>query len=411
MPQDPRVIYPASQESEVIYPEPDAGGGGGALSDGDYGDITVSGSGTVMTIDNNVVDFAQMQNIATSRLLGRSTAGSGDIEELLVGSGLSLAAGTLSATASYTDEQAQDAVGNIFVPSSQVTFVYNDGVPSISASIVASSITLASLQDITTARILGRDTAGTGVVEQLTGAETTALLSNFVGDSGAGGTKGLVPAPSTGDATKFLRGDATWVTVASGGDVVGPVSVTDNAVVRWDGTGGDTIKNSGVIIDNSDNVTGMATLTLPNAGLHLLDTNASHDLIVVPGSDLSSDRTLTIVTGDSNRSLTLTGDTSLTGTNTGDQTITLTGDVTGSGTGSFAATIANDAVTYAKMQDVSAASRLLGRGSAGGSGNVEELTLGTGLSLTGTVLSSTVAGGMSTAQLHAFVMMRVALGV
>jgi hypothetical protein len=35
--------------------------------------------------------------------------------------------------------------------------------------------------------------------------------------------------------------------------------------------------------------------------------------------------------------------------NTGDQTITLTGDVTGTGTGSFAATIANNAVVAAKI--------------------------------------------------------------
>jgi hypothetical protein len=40
---------------------------------------------------------------------------------------------------------------------------------------------------------------------------------------------------------------------------------------------------------------------------------------------------------------TVTGTSS--GTNTGDQTITLTGDVTGSGTGSFGATLANTAVT------------------------------------------------------------------
>lgn len=75
------------------------------------------------------------------------------------------------------------------------------------------------------------------------------------------------------------------------------------------------------------------------------------------------------------------------GTNTGDQTITLTGDVTGSGTGSFAATIANDAVTYAKMQNVSAASRLIGRGSAGGAGDPEEISL-VGLSMSGTTLSA-----------------------
>ena len=65
--------------------------------------------------------------------------------------------------------------------------------------------------------------------------------------------------------------------------------------------------------------------------------------------------------------------TNLTGTNSGDQTITLTGNVTGSGTGSFAATISNDAVTYAKMQNVSGSDKVLGRIS--GSGDVEEITM------------------------------------
>lgn len=65
-------------------------------------------------------------------------------------------------------------------------------------------------------------------------------------------------------------------------------------------------------------------LTVPNTGMHILDTNASHDLIISPGSDLTADRTLTITTGDANRTLTLSGDVTLSGTNTGDQT-----DITG----------------------------------------------------------------------------------
>ncbi len=67
-------------------------------------------------------------------------------------------------------------------------------------------------------------------------------------------------------------------------------------------------------------------LTLVNSGLHLFDTNSSHDLIITPGSDLTADRILTITTGDSARTLTLTGDTSLTGTNTGDVTLAGTPD-------------------------------------------------------------------------------------
>jgi len=52
---------------------------------------------------------------------------------------------------------------------------------------------------------------------------------------------------------------------------------------------------------------------------------------------------------------TVTG-SNLSGTNTGDQTITLTSDVTGSGTGSFATTIANGVVNSIKITDNSVAS-------------------------------------------------------
>jgi hypothetical protein len=68
--------------------------------------------------------------------------------------------------------------------------------------------------------------------------------------------------------------------------------------------------------------------------------------------------------------------------------VTMSGDVTNS---AGAVTIANDAVTYAKMQNVSAASKLLGRGDSG-AGDVQEITLGTGLTMSGTTLNSSGGG-------------------
>jgi hypothetical protein len=82
---------------------------------------------------------------------------------------------------------------------------------------------------------------------------------------------------------------------------------------------------------------------------------------------------------------TLKTDLGLTGTNSGDQTITLTGDVTGSGTGSFAATIAAGAVTLAKMANVNSGTVFYRKTAAAGAPETQTLaTLKTDLGLTGT---------------------------
>lgn len=221
-----------------------------------------------------------------------------------------------------------------------------------------------------------------GVISDETGSgllvfgTSPTLITPLLGTPTSGVLTSCTGLPVSSGISGLGAGIAAWLATPSSANLI--TAVTDKT-----GTGALMFATSPLITTD---------ITIPNTGLHLLDTNASHDLIIAPGSDITADRTLTITTGDASRVLTLTGDTSLTGTNSGDQTITLTTDVTGSGTGSFAATIAADSVTYAKMQNISATNRLLGRATAG-AGDTEEITLGTNLSYTGTTLNAAGSSG------------------
>src|SRR4030095_7906698 len=69
----------------------------------------------------------------------------------------------------------------------------------------------------------------------------------------------------------------------------------------------------------------------------------------------------------------------------------LSGDVTTSG--GTATTIANSAVTYAKMQNMSANSVLLGSSATGSGAPPSQIALGTNLSMSGSTLNATGGGG------------------
>lgn len=52
------------------------------ITDGDRGDITISGSGTIFTIDPQVVSFAKIQNVAANTFLANVTGASASVQEI-----------------------------------------------------------------------------------------------------------------------------------------------------------------------------------------------------------------------------------------------------------------------------------------------------------------------------------------
>jgi hypothetical protein len=124
---------------------------------------------------------------------------------------------------------------------------------------------------------------------------------------------GVLASSNANAAVDFAAGTKDVMLVdPAGRDNPRLLGLTDNRIVRTDSTAGN-IQQTGITVDDSDNVTGVASITVNNTGLHILDTNATHDLIIAPGSNLTADRTLTITTGDSDRTLTLSANATLTG--------------------------------------------------------------------------------------------------
>jgi hypothetical protein len=267
--------------------------------------------------------------------------------------------------------------------------------------------------------IKGNNTGTTGTPEDLTAAQVTAMLDNFVGDSGSGGVKGLVPAPAAGDATagKYLNANGTWgvptgdgIEQLTGEVTAGPGFGSQVAtVVSVDGSSAANIHSAELAANAATNLNTLNTIVKRDASGNFSAGTISADLSgnastattsgsvtgtnVVANSNLSQMPANTIKgnnTGSTANAADLTVAQTktllnLAGTNSGDQTITLTSDVTGSGTGSFATTIAAHAVTNGKLTQ--APTLTLKGNNTGGTADVADLTVAqvkTMLNLTGT---------------------------
>jgi hypothetical protein len=133
-----------------LYPPAAAGG----VTDGDKGDITISGAGSVYTVDNDVVTYAKMQNVSgPDKVLGRVTVGAGDPEEI-----------------------ATTGSGNVVRATSPALTT-----PDIGAAVGTSLETTAQIKSSSPSAGNGYKTGAGGTVTQITSKATGVTLNTICG--------------------------------------------------------------------------------------------------------------------------------------------------------------------------------------------------------------------------------------
>jgi hypothetical protein len=240
-------------------------------------------------------------------------------------------------------------------------------------TIANNAVTLAKMADMATASLIYRKTAGTGDPE----VNTLATLKTDLGLTGTNSGDQTSIVGITGTKAQFdtavTDGNFMYIGDPPTAHSQTASTITDFAEAVDDRVAALIVAGTNMTITYDD---GAGTLTFDaaggGAGTDLAYTASTRLLASSTGADV----TLPLVVAAGDAGLMTGADKTkldaISGTNTGDQTITLTGDVTGSGTGSFAATIANDAVTNAKLANMATA-RIKGRTTAG-TGDPEDLT-------------------------------------
>lgn len=208
----------------------------------------------------------------------------------------------------------------------------------------------------------------------------TNITSYTTGDilyaSGAN-TLSKLPIGTNGQVLTVSAGNVSWATGGGGGsgDVVGPASSTDNAVVRFDGITGKLVQDSAVTI---------------------ADTTG----------DITAGKYNTVaISGSATPTLAVTGTSSISGTNTGDQnlfsTIVVAGqsDVVADSTGDSLTLVAGANITITTnptTDTITIASAGGGGGSSVADGDYGDITVsssGTVWNIDAGVVSTTELGG------------------
>jgi len=280
-----------------------AAGGGGGLSDADYGDVTVSGAGTVMTVDSVTVADAAADT-TTWPMLSRNVTGANQVVSTDPGLTYDASANSLATTTFVGALTGNASTATALATPRAIGGVNFDGT----AAITPANITISNEGTDTTCFPLFT-TAATGDLPPKSNAALT--YNSNTGNLGSTTFTGALVGNVTGNvsgSSGSTTGNAA--TVTTNANLTGPITSTGNAtaVASQTGTG------SKFVMDTSP------TLVTPVLGVA---TATSLNKVTVTQPATGS--TLTIQDGFT---LTATGNASISGTHTGTSSGTNTGDQT-----------------------------------------------------------------------------------
>lgn len=245
------------------------------------GDIQLAGATTGTKLRDNIANSgawrdllitAAQYEMSTARLLGRTTASQGAIEEITVSTGLSLAAGVLTSTITqYTDEMAQDAIGAMINSSD---FTYTDATPELRWN--GLNVRKNSAGSVFTRRRLNF-IEGTNVTLTVADDGTDGEVDITIAATGGGGGSGTVTDFIFTDGNGF---DGTVTTSTATPTLSLTTTVTDNHVM---------VSNSGAISGSTGLMYDGSTLTVVNdinIGANIINNSANFVLAGYGGSGL-----------------------------------------------------------------------------------------------------------------------------
>lgn len=289
--------------------------------------------------------------MATDRLLGRTTASTGNIEELTVGSGLTLSSGTLSATA------AAPTTATYITQTADGTLANEQALSALATGLMQVTTSTGVISSVTTSSGLAAlisDEVGTGA---LVFRDSPAFTTHITLPNGT--------SPTTGAVARQAFDTNAWATDR------GAIQINDGTADTWvvATLASDTPSNGQVPTWNTG---GTITWETPSGGGGGAPTTATYITQTADGT-LSNEQALGALATGILKNTTTTGVLSIAAAGTD--------------------YVAPGAATSSGL--TMATSRLLGR-TTGSSGAIEEITVGSGLTFSSGSLSATGSSGTKT---------------